>query len=117
MCLQQLPRSLVDGVAMNELVAKEAKVQPALRVQVCGLLRVVLAKAYETYGQEPGDLDPTLVRRHALGWRLIGRLHRVGLSFFPTCILRRIMNLGFEVGNPGVAEDFVLVRANAKMTA
>ncbi len=62
---------------MNALVAKKTKVQPRRRVQTCGSPPVVLAKAHEAQGQEPGDLDPALVGRQALGGRLFDGLHRV----------------------------------------
>ena len=98
---------------MNALVAKEAKVQPALRVQACGVLRVVLAEAHGPQGQQDGHLGPALVGRHALWRYLFDRLHWMPVDF-SNLYPERIMDLETEAGNPRVAEDFMLVRANAK---
>lgn len=62
---------------MNALVAQEAKVQPALRVQARGPLRVVSAEPHEAQGQETGDLGTALGLGHALGRSLVDRLHRI----------------------------------------
>src|SRR5690606_22016495 len=65
-CSFRLRSCLVDGVRMNALVAREAKLKLARSDSVCGLFCASDTQACQAVGQQRRDLVATLFRRHPL---------------------------------------------------